>query len=338
MASSRSAITAPNSLCPCSGVAPSENPRAAVSAHAARSSGRQTRTSISSVSAALSAGRRPSPSSEHQQVLEVAGLPATLSQQAQQRAIGQGAHAEGCRRPALVIERLQALQGGFVHGAVHAQADGDVHRGALPQPEGDSIGHSHAFGRRPRQCGTRHLAQANELRAYESLQPPSETAVGVHHAATPFLSVRFREARRESRIYTVIYVREDKRTRFVSGSAPDLAGVGLSSAEVEARVAAGQVNAAPRPGGRTTWDIVRTNVFTYFNLILSVLFVAMVTFGSWKDALFGIIVVVNTVIGIVQEMRAKVALDRLTDPHGSGGQGRARRRDERDTHGVRGLG
>ncbi len=98
----------------------------------------------------------------------------------------------------------------------------------------------------------------------------------------------------------------------MSGSAPDLAGVGLSSAEVEARVAAGQVNAAPRPGGRTTWDIVRTNVFTYFNLILSVLFVAMVAFGSWKDALFGIIVVVNTVIGIVQELRAKVALDRLT--------------------------
>ena len=77
-------------------------------------------------------------------------------------------------------------------------------------------------------------------------------------------------------------------------------------------MAAGQVNATPRPGGRTTWDIVRTNVFTYFNLILSVLFIAMVTFGSWKDALFGIIVVVNTVIGIVQELRAKVALDRLT--------------------------
>ena len=98
----------------------------------------------------------------------------------------------------------------------------------------------------------------------------------------------------------------------MSGSPPDLDGVGLSSAEVAARVAAGQVNVTPRTGGRTTWDIVRTNVFTYFNLILSVLFIAMVAFGSWKDALFGIIVVVNTVIGIVQELRAKVALDRLT--------------------------
>ncbi len=92
----------------------------------------------------------------------------------------------------------------------------------------------------------------------------------------------------------------------------DVTPHGLSSAEVDARVGAGQVNITPRPGGRTTWDIVRTNVFTYFNLILGVLFIAMVSFGSWKDALFGTILVVNTVIGIVQELRAKVALDRLT--------------------------
>jgi cation-transporting ATPase E len=72
------------------------------------------------------------------------------------------------------------------------------------------------------------------------------------------------------------------------------------------------VNVTPRPGGRTTWDIVRGNVFTWFNLILGVLFVAMVSFGSWKDALFGSILVINTIIGIVQEMRAKVALDRLS--------------------------
>ncbi len=87
---------------------------------------------------------------------------------------------------------------------------------------------------------------------------------------------------------------------------------GLTAAEVKARVDAGQVNVTPRPGGRTTWDIIRGNVFTWFNLILGVLFVAMVSFGSWKDALFGSILVINTVIGIVQEMRAKIALDRLS--------------------------
>jgi hypothetical protein len=44
-------------------------------------------------------------------------------------------------------------------------------------------------------------------------------------------------------------------------------------------VAAGQTNVTPRVGGRSGWDIVRTNVFTWFNLILGILFVAMITFG-----------------------------------------------------------
>jgi cation-transporting ATPase E len=88
--------------------------------------------------------------------------------------------------------------------------------------------------------------------------------------------------------------------------------VGLTTAEVRARVASGQTNFTPRPGGRSTWDIVRTNVFTWFNLILGVLFAFMLTFGSWRDALFGWIIVINAAIGIAQEMRAKIALDRLT--------------------------
>ena len=87
---------------------------------------------------------------------------------------------------------------------------------------------------------------------------------------------------------------------------------GLTSAEVRDRVKAGRTNITPRPGGRTTWDIIRGNVFTWFNLILGVLFVAMLAFGSWKDALFGWIIFINAGIGIVQEMRAKIALDRLS--------------------------
>ena len=87
---------------------------------------------------------------------------------------------------------------------------------------------------------------------------------------------------------------------------------GLSSQEVKDQVAAGQVNVAPGRTGRSTWDIVRTNLFTWFNLILGVLFVLMVTLGSRRDALFGSVIVVNAVIGIAQEMRAKIALDRLS--------------------------
>jgi cation-transporting ATPase E len=87
---------------------------------------------------------------------------------------------------------------------------------------------------------------------------------------------------------------------------------GLTSEEVKGRIAAGQTNATPRVGGRSGWDIVRSNVFTWFNLILGVLFVAMMIFGSWRDSLFAAIIVANAIIGITQEMRAKIALDRLT--------------------------
>lgn len=88
--------------------------------------------------------------------------------------------------------------------------------------------------------------------------------------------------------------------------------VGLTAAEVRRRTAAGQVNVTPRPGGRTTLDIIRGNTLTYFNLILGTLFVCMMVFGSWRDALFGWIIFINAFIGIFQEMRAKIALDRLT--------------------------
>jgi cation-transporting P-type ATPase E len=90
-----------------------------------------------------------------------------------------------------------------------------------------------------------------------------------------------------------------------------LAEHGLTSSEVQKRTQAGQTNVTPRPGGRTTWDIVRSNAFTFFNAILGVLFVVMLLFGNWRDALFGWVIVINSGIGIYQEMRAKLVLDRL---------------------------
>ncbi len=91
----------------------------------------------------------------------------------------------------------------------------------------------------------------------------------------------------------------------------DLAERGLTSEEVLRRTEAGQTNLTPRPGGRTTWDVVRGNTLTFFNLILGVLFVVMMVFGNWRDALFGWVIVINSSIGIYQEMRAKLVLDRL---------------------------
>jgi len=64
-------------------------------------------------------------------------------------------------------------------------------------------------------------------------------------------------------------------------------------------------------GSRSYADIIRTNTFTVFNLILGSLLALMLALGSWRDGLFGGVIVANTLIGIVQEVRAKRVLDRL---------------------------
>ncbi|CAN5211261.1 HAD-IC family P-type ATPase [soil metagenome] len=86
---------------------------------------------------------------------------------------------------------------------------------------------------------------------------------------------------------------------------------GLSAAEVADRVARGETNATKRTTSRPLWHIVRDNVFTLFNAILTVCFVIIALVGDLRDGLFYAIVVANSLIGIVQEVRAKVALDRL---------------------------
>ena len=89
------------------------------------------------------------------------------------------------------------------------------------------------------------------------------------------------------------------------------AAAGLDRAAVRVRVAAGQVNTAPPGPGRTVGQILRANVLTRFNAILGALFVVVVAVGPPQDALFGIVLVVNTGFGVFQELRAKRTLDRL---------------------------
>jgi cation-transporting ATPase E len=86
---------------------------------------------------------------------------------------------------------------------------------------------------------------------------------------------------------------------------------GLTTAQVADRGAAGQVNAVELQTSRPLSAIIRANVLTRFNAILGVLFVAVILVGSPADALFGLVVVWNALIGIVQEVRAKRTLDRL---------------------------
>jgi cation-transporting P-type ATPase E len=88
------------------------------------------------------------------------------------------------------------------------------------------------------------------------------------------------------------------------------ATAGLTEAEAQRRLeAAGGVREPPT--SRSYASIVRANVFTLFNLILSVFGVLTLVFGDWRDALFLGTLLANTGIGIVQEVRAKRSLDRL---------------------------
>ena len=86
---------------------------------------------------------------------------------------------------------------------------------------------------------------------------------------------------------------------------------GLSAADVAARVAQGQTNDSGERSSRTFGEILRANLLTRFNAILGVLLIAILAVRQPQDALFGIVLVSNALIGIVQELRAKRVLDRL---------------------------
>ncbi|MBO0653074.1 HAD-IC family P-type ATPase [Streptomyces triculaminicus] len=86
---------------------------------------------------------------------------------------------------------------------------------------------------------------------------------------------------------------------------------GLTAREVAERVARGEVNDVPVRSSRSTRDIVRANVLTRFNAIIGVLFLIILVVGPLQDGLFGFVIIANTAIGIVQELRAKKTLDSL---------------------------
>lgn len=90
---------------------------------------------------------------------------------------------------------------------------------------------------------------------------------------------------------------------------------GLSDAEVRQRTAEGRTNAVDERTSRTFGEIVRANVFTRFNAILSVLGIAVLATGRLADGLFVGVLVINALIGIGQEVRAKRTLDRLAVLH-----------------------
>lgn len=87
---------------------------------------------------------------------------------------------------------------------------------------------------------------------------------------------------------------------------------GLTAQQVQEHRMHGWTNQPVDPPSKTTKEIVRENVFTYFNLIFLVLAVLLCLVGSFRDLTFLPVIVLNTLIGIIQETRAKKVLDNLT--------------------------
>lgn len=86
---------------------------------------------------------------------------------------------------------------------------------------------------------------------------------------------------------------------------------GLTNEQVQQRIEEGKVNANENPNTRSYKQIVRENVLTFFNFLNLALMVMVLLVGSYKNSMFMGIIVINTVIGIIQEVRAKKTLDKL---------------------------
>ena len=97
------------------------------------------------------------------------------------------------------------------------------------------------------------------------------------------------------------------------------------------------MNATSQASSRSLWLIFKTNVFTRFNAILGALFVLILSTGSLADGLFGVVLIVNSAIGIGQEYLAKRKLDRLALLNSPTTLVRPGRRDDRDPDGRRGA-
>ena len=86
---------------------------------------------------------------------------------------------------------------------------------------------------------------------------------------------------------------------------------GLTDQQVNERIAEGKVNADENPISRTYNPIISMHTLTFFNCLKFVLLVMVLTVASYRNAFLVMIVIINTLIGIIQEVRAKKTIDKL---------------------------
>jgi len=87
---------------------------------------------------------------------------------------------------------------------------------------------------------------------------------------------------------------------------------GLTTAQVNERMEAGQINTPVESATKSMKEIIIGNTFTYFNLIFFIIAVLLIMVGSFRDLTFLPVIIANTLIGIIQEIRSKQVLDNLS--------------------------
>lgn len=105
---------------------------------------------------------------------------------------------------------------------------------------------------------------------------------------------------------------EHSDSRTATAPTSPFAETGLTSAEVESRIAEGKVNANTDLKTKSVKELVVENVCTLFNLINIILAVLVIVTGAWKNLTFLGIVFANTAIGVIQSLRSKRMVDKLT--------------------------
>ena len=83
---------------------------------------------------------------------------------------------------------------------------------------------------------------------------------------------------------------------------------GLSDSEVKDRILKGEVNKLPKAPSRTLWQMIRANFFNVFTIINVVLAAVVILAGSPKNAIFAFVIIINSFVGISQEMKSKKTL------------------------------
>ncbi|MBQ7466453.1 MAG: HAD-IC family P-type ATPase [Clostridia bacterium] len=90
------------------------------------------------------------------------------------------------------------------------------------------------------------------------------------------------------------------------------ANIGLTDEQVQERINKGQTNVTPNKNVKTYKRIFFENIFTFFNVLCLAVAISLMCVGAWSNCLFMVIIVVNTLIGIIQEIRAKKTIEKLS--------------------------